>query len=65
MTRKDYTAIASAVQKARYDVDGSDFDHLISAQLAIDLVVDRLVATLAADNERFDRTRFRAACELL
>lgn len=64
MTRKDYTAIAAAVVQARFDVDSTDIDNLVSGQLAIDLVVDRLAATLAADNPRFDRGRFIAACDL-
>jgi len=50
MSRKDYIRLAEVVVKARERGDG--VEHLI----------DALCSALLEDNPKFDRARFRAAC---
>lgn len=52
MTRKDYNKIAAALAKARYDADGANARTLYEA------IVYELSSVLAADNIRFNATRF-------
>ena len=54
MTRKDYIVIAEAVRVSRFAVK----DRAVWEQ-----VRDNIADVLAADNGRFDRDRFAAACE--
>jgi hypothetical protein len=54
MTRKDYVAIARALRGSRYLVQPNRFQWSTTVKAIAD--------TLAADNPRFDRTRFYAAC---
>ena len=54
MTRKDYQAIAEAIKSTLHDnVPAVDIAYTIAANLA---------DVFAADNPRFDRSRFLAAC---
>jgi hypothetical protein len=58
MTRKDYVIIASHLAAARSRVAGG---FSMAEQSAFDYTVGAVIAALAADNPRFDRTRFLAA----
>lgn len=59
MTRKDYEALAGAIAEARTVSTMFDF----SAQEALIRVEIEIGKALLADNPRFDRDRFRRACE--
>jgi hypothetical protein len=63
MTRKDYVLLAEAFKQARelneLRRNGSDY---YPTRNGIDLAQDRVADLLRADNPRFDRTRFDAAC---
>jgi hypothetical protein len=64
MTRKDYELIASAISRTRMasrvgvkaTIKGRA--QVDAKKAALDLVTIDLAATLANDNERFDRRRF-------
>lgn len=63
MTRKDYIRIAAAVREAGYHklrADAPDDGHAM--RYGINAVASELAHALAADNARFDRSRFLAAC---
>ena len=51
MTRKDYVVIARAIGSAGLSADDRE------------AIVSRLVGPFVADNDRFDRDRFRAEVE--
>jgi hypothetical protein len=57
MTRKDYIALAGAIRETR--------ELVLSpvAVSAVESVTQKIADALAADNGRFDRERFYAACE--
>lgn len=59
MTRKHYEAIAAAFARIRPDRDMGASDEQFD-QWATDVLA--ISAVLAADNVRFDRARFYAAC---
>jgi hypothetical protein len=58
MTRKDYCAIAGAINRAQThdEWEGGDIPW------AIWLTAEYVADALAADNPRFDRQRFMDAC---
>lgn len=65
MTRRDYVRIAAAL-RAAYPSDGprnsGDLSRL-AAGMQWHACADELARVLAADNPRFDRSRFMAAAE--
>ena len=64
MMKKDYELIAEAIKDVGlfYHV-GRDYPHL-GAELVLRSVAMELARELAANNPRFDRQRFMAACEV-
>ena len=58
MTRKDYELIAGAVRDALHSARPWSEDKEDGIRLAVRSIAD----ALAADNPRFDRSRFLAAC---
>lgn len=54
MTRKDYVAIAQTISKVRAEA--------FNKEDALDRLTDEMSRLLKADNPRFDRERFVAAC---
>jgi hypothetical protein len=64
MTRKDYVAIATAMNRNKPATD-NDTDraahNMVRLQWASDCMA--IADTLAEDNPRFDRDRFYRACE--
>lgn len=52
MTRKDFEALAAALNAARY----------VSAEKVWDVVAVKIAEVCASDNPRFDSARFFAAC---
>lgn len=60
MTRKDYELIATALNDARAEAMRADSfeDRCEALQMASHYIADGM----AADNPRFDRKRFAAAC---
>lgn len=62
MTRKDYVAIAAAINKR---VDGVNYGSAREDAAALDALqrasID-IAATMANDNPAFDRSRFLKAC---
>jgi len=56
MSKKDYVAVARAVDRNIED-EGNDDAYKASCRLA-----ERLADVFAADNPRFDRAKFLAAC---
>lgn len=60
MTRKDYIAIAAAIQRAR---SASNYRETQEAMLEMHTGCAHSIAdALALDNPRFDRERFLKAC---
>ena len=55
MTRKDYVAIAAALNAVNDPADGN-------WAAAVSAVAEAIADTMAADNPRFDRKRFLDAC---
>lgn len=53
MSKKDYQFIADIFRKLKPVTDNRDFDR----------VLEEAMDKLAADNPRFDRERFEAACK--
>lgn len=66
MTRKHFVAIAEAIQAERVEASpyGGSIDVPTADRVneALDTVARRLADVFAADNPRFDRERFLAAC---
>lgn len=56
MTKKDYIALAAALKA---EVDGSDNDYRTAG---IEAAAKAMASVLRADNPRFDRDKFLAAC---
>lgn len=65
MTRRDYELIATAVREAREQVLAAlhTEEDVAVADDILDVVVGHLALRLADDNDRFDSTRFKEACE--
>lgn len=62
MSKKDYQAIARAIYSAREDhANRSQWESEVKETVS-DLT-SRIADVLAADNPRFDRSRFLEACE--
>lgn len=59
MTKKDYEAIARVIARNTRIADGD-----ASRLSAVALIADGIADAMAADNPRFDRRRFVAACGL-
>lgn len=57
MTRKDYIALADTILAAKRATPDTD-----ATILGIDIATRSIADALAADNPRFDRARFLAAC---
>lgn len=63
MTKKDYERIARALKQAAANMtDAGLTNH--SAHVAWTECAATIADELAADNSRFDRARFLAACEV-
>jgi hypothetical protein len=63
MTRKDYEKIARAIGKVRFDRAATSKGWLtLDDRHVIEELEDALADVFAADNDRFDRVRFRDAC---
>ena len=66
MTRKDYVAIAEAIAESRYHwlaMDEKSVSKADAFRAGIEAVRSEIGRVLAADNIRFDRDRFYAACD--
>jgi hypothetical protein len=71
MSRKTYSAVAEAIAAAKigdtYDPELTDPVEMDGEQYgrfaACEELAERMADIFAADNPRFDRTRFRAATE--
>lgn len=63
MTRKDYVALARALAEARKDISVSRLTQRPALMHGWQLAVLNVSEALAADNPRFDRRKFREACE--
>ena len=61
MTRKDYIALARALTAARANNRTGDANRALYNN-GIDNAAACIADALAADNPRFDRARFLAAC---
>ena len=62
MTRKDYVALAAAINAVRIP-EAADQFHA-GYWCAVRDVANKITETLSADNQRFDRERFLKACGL-
>lgn len=66
MSRKDYELIAAAIHRSRMAKEVDQRAKMAKLNAAavegVRLVAIDLAASLAADNPRFDRRRFLAAC---
>ena len=58
MTKKDYVLIAANIADVMDWAHDADTDAIT----AIEAVAERVATALKADNPRFDRARFLAAC---
>jgi len=64
MTKKDYIAVAAQFSQERTEADQIvDTHDRAFAITIIGNLQERIANVFAADNSRFDRTRFYAACE--
>ena len=63
MTRKDYIAIAAALKAARV-TNGTNNPNRALYLNGIANAANRIADAMQADNARFDRARFLAACEV-
>ena len=66
MTRKDYVAIAEAIAESRshwVSMDEKPVSKADAFRAGIESVRSEIARVLAADNSRFDRDRFYAACD--
>lgn len=61
MTKKDYVRIAAALADTLL-INCPSAEYLAGATAARNSAVARIADALAADNARFDRARFLAAC---
>ena len=60
MTRKDYTAIATAVAEVLRTCEEASAEFS-----AVSFLATKLADVCQADNVRFDREKFLTACELV
>jgi hypothetical protein len=60
MTKKDYCLIATAINRARWNVSQCNQTSTES----IDTLVVYLAAMLKQDNPRFDEDKFKKACQI-
>ena len=60
MSKKDYVVVAAAINEAAYTSKGLADAESRADELA--RVADMLSEVFAADNPRFDRAKFLAAC---
>jgi len=64
MTKKHYIAVAAQFSQERTEADRIVDMHAYAFTITIiDNLQERIANVFAADNSRFDRTRFYAACE--
>jgi len=64
MTKKDYIAVAAQFSQERTEADRIvDMHDRAVAITIIHNLQERIADVFAADNSRFDRTRFYAACK--
>jgi hypothetical protein len=63
MTKKDYQAIAAAIARVRQHEPIPSLDAAGQNLATLDSVQREIANALSADNPRFDRDRFEAACE--
>ena len=70
MTRKDYEAMASAINATLEELRKFeklrvvDMQEFLQRQIGIYHVVDSLLYVFEKDNPRFDRDKFKKACGL-
>jgi len=64
MTKKDYVALAQAINRSRPDENGEyhNADVYATIALTIGIVADNIATVCANDNAAFDRARFLTAC---
>ena len=66
MTRKDYVAIADAFMRQQIvgapNMTDAPEEYMRGAREQAELYIDAVCAVFAADNPRFDRACFLAAC---
>ena len=63
MSRKTYIAVAEAIRDTRPATHDPAPGQWSGRQNACEELAERMADIFAADNPRFDRTRFRAATE--
>jgi hypothetical protein len=63
MTKKDYVRIAAALRDTLL-INLTNQDQLVGAKAAHISACNRIADALAADNPKFDRARFLAACSV-
>ena len=61
MSKKDYQAIAAALNRYRFECEGRMGGSEMIA--LVDAIASDLAVVMARDNPRFDRDRFIQACE--
>lgn len=65
MTRRDYKAIADAVKTSTQNVDADGIENVrVLRVIPPGELAEKLASIMAADNPRFDRVKFLAACGL-
>lgn len=62
MTRKDYVALADAIDSARHAADTMPGDAREYGTAAVLDCAQLIARVLEGDNERFQRARFMVAC---
>lgn len=62
MTRKDYVAIAAAFKRARDVAETNSADYIAGWLEGLDEGALMIAQGMVADNPRYDRARFLAAC---
>lgn len=68
MTKKDYEAIASIIRELKRYISNELEEEEMTPEELLDYTFDCLVIDLSnyfwADNERFDKERFKKACQI-
>jgi hypothetical protein len=64
VTRKDYVAIASRISRQWNHVPQDDSKESVAERIGFRTAIEALCDCFAADNSRFDKTRFLTACNL-
>lgn len=62
MTRKNYIAIAEAINVSLFTIDCDDMPMSEAHNLGITVAARNIADVMQADNPRFDRDRFLKAC---